>query len=154
LLARILSRTGAAPARLEIALAGPALEHAAVECLVALSAVRDLGVGVALQDFGGPGTLEVVQYLPLSAVILKPTLLHDLPGSAAATTTLHTLLGIARRHGLRIVAAGIGSEAQRALLSGLGCQEGEGSLFGTPGAHGHGNDLEPGSPASGGLPKH
>jgi EAL domain-containing protein (putative c-di-GMP-specific phosphodiesterase class I) len=132
LVANALDRTGVAPGRLEIALTAPSLENAAIESLVALSAVRDLGVDVALHNFGGPGTLELVHYLPLSTVILKPSLLFGLPGSRAAATLLHTLLGIAREHGLRVVAAGIDAEPQRALLSGLGCQFGEGSLFGTP----------------------
>jgi EAL domain-containing protein (putative c-di-GMP-specific phosphodiesterase class I) len=132
LVASALDRTGIAPDWLEIVLTAASLENAAIDCLVALSAVRDLGVDVALHNFGGPGTLELVQYLPLSTVILKPSLLFGLPGSRSAGIMLHTLLGIARTHGLRVVAAGIEGESQRALLSGLGCQFGEGSLFGTP----------------------
>lgn len=127
-----LRRAGVAPHRLEIALSAPALEHRAVESLLALSALRDLGIEIALADFGGPGTLDLIQHLPLSTVILRPALIRDLPGSAAAAAMLHQVLRIARDHGLPVVATGIESEPQRALLSGLGCTAGEGILFGHP----------------------
>lgn len=127
-----LDRDGIPPARLEIALSAPTLEQRAVECLLALSALRDLGVEIALADFGGPGTLDLIQHLPLSAVILRPGLVRDLPGHAAAAAMLHQVLRIARDQGLPAIATGIESEPQRALLSGLGCTAGEGSLFGHP----------------------
>jgi EAL domain-containing protein (putative c-di-GMP-specific phosphodiesterase class I) len=130
LVSDVLERCGLQPSRLEMALEGPILEQAGVDCLVALSAVRDLGVDIALQDFGGPGTLGLVHHLPLSVVILPPSAIMGLPGDATASTLLHTLLSMAKDHRMRVVATGIESEAQRALLSGLGCEHGEGSLFG------------------------
>jgi EAL domain-containing protein (putative c-di-GMP-specific phosphodiesterase class I) len=128
--AQALARTGIAATWLEIALSGPTLDQAGVECLVALSGVRDLGVDVALRGFGLPGTLEQMQYVPLSAVILDPAQLDGLPEDVDAITRLHRLLDLAGSNGLRVVATGIESEGQRALLSGMGCELGEGSLFG------------------------
>ena len=69
--------------------------------------------------------------LPLSAVVFSPGAICAVPGSAAATASIATLLRVVRSHGLCSVVTGIETEAQRALLSGLGCDAGEGSLFGT-----------------------
>ena len=136
LVAASLDRNAISPDQLEVAVSGAVLERTAgqtvIDSLLALSALCDQGVDIALYDFGDPGTLDLVDDLPLSAVILKPSLLIGLPGSAAATSRLHGLLGMATRSGLRVVATGIEAEAQRALLSGLGCHHGEGSLFGEP----------------------
>ena len=130
LAAIVLAHTGVAPEHLELTVADRQLEHAGIEALMALSALRDLGVGIALRDFG-QGKIAIVPRLPLSSLILSPAAIRDVPGNAAATMLVHTLLGLARSHSLPVVATGIETEAQRAILSGIGCHDGEGNLFGT-----------------------
>lgn len=125
-----LARSGVAPEHLELTVADEQFEQAGIEALMALSALRDLGVGIALRDFGS-GKIAIVPRLPLSTLILSPAAIRDVPHDAAATMLLHTLLGLARSQSLHVVATGIETEAQRAILSGIGCNDGEGSLFGT-----------------------
>jgi EAL domain-containing protein (putative c-di-GMP-specific phosphodiesterase class I) len=130
LAATALARTAVSPEHLELTVSNPALEEAGIEALLALSALRDLGVGIALRGFGR-GKIAIVPRLPLSSLILSPLMIRDIPGNAAATMLLHTLLGLARSQALGVVATGIETEAQRAILSGIGCNDGEGSLFGS-----------------------
>ena len=129
LVSTALLRAGLSPDRLEIAIGGTVLQQAGIEALLALSALRDDGVDVALTGFG-QSRIDLISRLPLSAVMLAPTALRDVPGSAAATASLRDLLSMAADHGLRVTATGITSESQRALLSGLGAEDGEGMLFG------------------------
>ena len=70
-------------------------------------------------------------HLPLSGVVLSASVIRDVPGNPASTMMLHTLHGLARSQAMYVVATGIETEAQRAILSGIGCHAGEGSLFGT-----------------------
>lgn len=125
-----LARSAVAPELLELTVADQQFEQAGIEALMALSALRDLGVGIALRGFGR-GRIAIVPRLPLSALILSPSAIRDVPRDAAATMLVHTLLGLARSQSLHVVATGIETEAQRAILSGIGCNDGEGSLFGT-----------------------
>lgn len=133
IVAAALSRSGVSALRLEVAVSGLQLA-AGLEDLLALSALRDLGVGVALHGLGRD-TLSLVSRLPLSAVILASEAIADVPGSPASLALLQALVGLARRHALTVVAAGIECEVQRAVLSGLGCDFGEGDLFEPAGPH-------------------
>ena len=129
-----LSRAGLAPDQLEIAISAAALERAGIKALLALSALRDDGVDVALTGFGVAG-IDLIARLPLSGVILAPGAVRDVPGSASAIGGLRDLLAMAADHALRVTATGIVSETQRAVLSGLGADAGEGPLFGPIGAN-------------------
>ncbi len=130
LAAEALLRAGTAADQLELAVSRGGVEQAGIEALLALSAMRDQGIGVALRGFSAR-TAGLVPRLPLSTVVFAPGAIAAVPGIAAATASVATLLRMARSHGLRSVVPGIETEAQRALLSGLGCDAGEGSLFGT-----------------------
>lgn len=130
LVATALARTAITADRLELTVAAPAIEEAGIEALLALSALRDLGIGIALRGFGR-GRIAIVPRLPVNSLILSSSVIRDIPGDAAATMLVHTLLGLARSESLPVVATGIETEAQRALLSGIGCTDGEGGLFDT-----------------------
>jgi len=129
LAAAAIARADVTPEHLELTVTGHALHHAGIEALLALSALRDQGISVALRGFGR-GPIAIVPRLPLTRVILSATTIQDIPGNPAATMLLHTLLGLARSQDLRVVATGIDTETQRAILAGIGCDTGEGSLFG------------------------
>ena len=124
-----LLSTGLPPGRLELIFSADALEEPGVETLLALSALRDEGIGLALEGFGR-GRLALAHRLPLSCLILAPACIAQIPGSPAALALLHTLVDLAHAQQLTVVATGITTENQRAVLSGLGCDCGEGTLFG------------------------
>ncbi len=130
LAAAALLQAGTAPDRLELTVSRSGVEQAGIEALLALSAMRDQGIGIALRGFAAR-TAGLVPRLPLSAVVFSPGAICAVPGSTAATASIAALLRVVRSHGLCSVVTGIETEAQRALLSGLGCDAGEGSLFGT-----------------------
>lgn len=132
-LAEALDRSGLPPERLELELAEPALTGGGTDTLLALSAIRDLGVGLALDNFGAAGaSLSMLKRLPLTTLKLDRSLVRELPGNREEAAIVHATIQAAHALGLTVVAEGIETEAQRATLSGLGCDQGQGYLFSHP----------------------
>ncbi len=128
-----LEQSGLPPDRLELGLTASLLVDSNADTLLALSAIRDLGIGLALGDFDiGFATLSMLKRFPLTAMKLDRSLVHDLPASREDAVIVRTMIETGRAIRLTTVAGGIETEAQRAFLSGIGCDEGQGCLFSHP----------------------
>lgn len=132
-LAVALEQSGLSPDRLDLEVRTSSLMDSGIDTLLALSAIRDLGIGLVLDDFGTSGvSLSVLKRLPLTAVKLDASLVRDVPVSHEDAAIARAVIDAGRAMQLTTVAAGIETEAQRAFLSGIGCDEGQGSLFSHP----------------------
>lgn len=128
-----LSRLGVSPARVCLELTEAAAMAITADGLLKLSALRDIGVGLILTDFGGAvASLTALKRLPLTAMTLSSVLVRAVPADRedaglvrAAITAAHTL-------GLAVIADGIASSAQSIWLGSLDCAAGLGPLFGAP----------------------
>lgn len=132
-LAAALEQSSLPPDRLELELTGPSLMDSSTDTLLALSVIRDLGIGLVLDDFGanlaGPSMLK---RLPLTALKLDRSLVRGLPMGREDAAIARAVIETSHAMRLITVAEGIGTEAQRAFLSGIGCDEGQGCLFSHP----------------------
>jgi EAL domain-containing protein (putative c-di-GMP-specific phosphodiesterase class I) len=136
--ARALEESGLPPERLELELTESMLVDGSTDTLLTLAAIRDLGVGLALDDFGtGYASLSVLKRLPLNTLKLDRAFVRDLPHDAEDTAIVRAVQSIARALKLDVVAEGVETEDQRAFLSGIGCGEAQGYLFGRPAAAEH-----------------
>ncbi len=126
-----LDRSGLAADRLELRLAESALLESSLDTLLMLSALRDLGVSLALDGFGtGCASLSLLKRLPLTAMKLDRTLVQDVPQQRDDAAIVRAAIDTAHALGLAVVADGVELEEQRAFLAGIGCDEGQGSLLG------------------------
>ena len=81
-LAMAFERSGLPPDRLELELTESMLMEGTTDTLLALSAIRDLGVGLALDDFGtGFASLSMLKRLPLTVMKLDRSLVRELPAN-------------------------------------------------------------------------
>jgi len=128
-----LDRSGLPPDRLELELSESVLIDSDVDTLLTLSAIRDLGVGLALDEFGtGYASLSVLKRLPLTAMKLDRSLVQDAPHDREDAAILRAIVDTGHALGLTVVAEGVELENQRAFLAGIGCDEGQGFLFSQP----------------------
>ena len=72
----------------------------------------------------------MLKRMPLTTVKLAGVLLRDLGSSREDAAVLLAILQVARVLGLVSVATGIETEDQRARLAVMGCDAGQGPLFG------------------------
>ena len=136
--ARALDESGLPPERLELELTESMLVDGSTDTLLTLAAIRDLGVGLALDDFGtGYASLSVLKRLPLNTIKLDRAFIRDLPHDAEDTAIVRAVQQIASALKLEVVAEGVETEDQRAFLTGIGCEEAQGYLFGRPASAEH-----------------
>jgi EAL domain-containing protein (putative c-di-GMP-specific phosphodiesterase class I) len=89
-----------------------------------------LGIAVALDDFGtGYSSLAYLRDLPFDEVKLDRVFGGDVRRRRTATIVGHTV-GMAHALGLRVVAEGVEDDAAARVLADLGCDVGQGLLFG------------------------
>ncbi len=128
-----LQASGLPPERLELELPETCLALPDTNLLLLLATLRDLGVGVVLDDFGAEhGSLTALRRLPLTAVKLDSSVVRGLPLDRDDAALARTTVRIAHDLGLTVTAEGIETEAQRACLAALGCDDGQGFLFSLP----------------------
>ncbi|WP_198588019.1 GGDEF domain-containing phosphodiesterase [Geodermatophilus chilensis] len=101
---------------------------AAVELLRGL---RAHGVRVALDDFGtGYSSLAYLRDLPVSALKIDRSFIADIAEQRDALAIVGWIVDLARAVGVAVVAEGVGTSEQVALLQGLGCGAAQGWLWG------------------------
>lgn len=128
-----LEQSALDPERLELELTEAVLADLDLDALLSLFALRDLGVGLAVDDFGtGFASLGMLRRLPLSVMKLDRSLIRAVPGDAEDATIAGASIVIGHALNLTVVAEGVETEAQREFLSGQGCDQGQGYLFGRP----------------------
>lgn len=131
--ATALELSGLEPERLELELTETMLLDGGMDTLLTLSAIRDLGVGLALDDFGtGYASLSMLRTLPLTGVKLDRSFVRDLPQDREDAAIVRAIIGSGHALGLGVVAEGIETPAQNRFLTEMGCDEGQGFLFGQP----------------------
>ncbi|MCC7426781.1 MAG: EAL domain-containing protein [Alphaproteobacteria bacterium] len=128
-----MAESGLPPELLEIEITETRALDTSGDSLLALTAVRDLGVSVALDDFGtGFSSLSHLRRLPLTTLKIDRTFVRDLPHDRDDATIVRALVDIGRGLDLRVVAEGVETAEQLAFLRELGCAEGQGYFFCPP----------------------
>ena len=98
-----------------------------------LAALRQAGVAVAIDDFGtGYSSLNILRRLDVERLKIDRAFVSGEHCDAENHGIARMVLQLAAQLGLKTIAEGIETEAQRQLLAGLGCDEGQGYLFSRP----------------------
>ena len=131
--AEALAEAGVEPARLEIEIP----EDLAIRDLPGvartLAALREVGVPLALDDFGGghSGLPHVVR-LPVQRLKLDRSITAGLPDDPKSYAVLRATMALARGMGIEVIGEGVETEAQAFALRRAGCQIIQGWLVGRP----------------------
>ncbi len=127
-----LSDTGLDPSHLQIEMSENGLSRDAQQTLPALYALKDLGVQVAVDNFGtGYGSLSFLREFPIDTVKIDKSFVHNIEAKSGKPVVT-ALLAMARGFNHQIVAEGIETKAQHAFLKKNHCAEGQGYYFGRP----------------------
>ena len=98
-----------------------------------LAALRSMGVGLAVDRFGtGVSSLPQLSRLRPQLLRIDADVVRDLPGDGSARAVVEAVVGIARALGVRVLADGVETPAQRDRLAGTGVDEYQGPLLGPP----------------------
>jgi diguanylate cyclase (GGDEF)-like protein/PAS domain S-box-containing protein len=139
--ARVLRETGIDPTQLHMELTESAFMAAAGEPLANLTALSAMGVRIAIDDFGtGYSNLAYLCNLPVHTLKLAQSFVDGLRGRSgsdpAKERVVATVIGLAHGLGLSVTAEGVETANQASRLRDMGCDTGQGWLFGRPGPAG------------------
>jgi EAL domain-containing protein (putative c-di-GMP-specific phosphodiesterase class I) len=133
LLAGTLEQTGFPAAQLELEITeGILIERPefARECLAQW---KRLGVRIALDDFGsGYSGLSYLSRLPVDRIKIDKSLIHRMTADAKTAAIVRAVISLGADLGFAVLAEGVESEAQLAMLMGMGCQQVQGFLLAMP----------------------
>jgi len=96
-----------------------------------LGALRDIGVSVSIDDFG-TGYSSIPQALALPGNELKIDRSLVVAAEDVGSSIVVGIVALAHRHGMRVVAEGVETEEQLALVTAAGCDRAQGFLFSRP----------------------
>jgi diguanylate cyclase (GGDEF)-like protein/PAS domain S-box-containing protein len=98
-----------------------------------LAMLRMHGVEISIDDFGtGYSSLQYLRDLPATRLKIDQTFIARIEQSPADRAIISTITHLAHALGMRVVAEGVETEAQLALLRASGCDEVQGFLLGRP----------------------
>jgi diguanylate cyclase (GGDEF)-like protein/PAS domain S-box-containing protein len=98
-----------------------------------LAALRELGVRVALDDFGlGYSSLTHLKALPVDVLKVDRSFIAGLQDCPEDRAVVEAVLTLARRMGVTVIAEGVETLDQDAVLRELGCPMVQGFLYGRP----------------------
>lgn len=121
------------PARLEIELSETQAQLYLNEDTQRISALRDVGVRIAIKDFGVAfSTISKLSALSISSLKIEPTLVRDLAVSADARAISNCMVAVGRALNIEVIAEGVESPAQLQVLNAQGCPLMQGLLTGHP----------------------
>ncbi len=131
--ARALARHGVKPANLELELTESMLMRDIDSTLAQLRRFKEIGVRLSLDDFGtGYSCFAYLSRFPIDTLKIDQSFVRDLVSDANTAGVVASIIGLAHRLGLTVVAEGVEREAQLGLLRKLGCDEIQGYLFSRP----------------------
>jgi PAS domain S-box-containing protein len=95
--------------------------------------LRRLGLGISIDDFGtGFSSLRYLESFPLTEIKVDRSFVHGVAESAAKRVIVESVVKLGAALDVRVVAEGIETVAERAIMRELGCSIGQGYLFARP----------------------
>ncbi|EME00541.1 MULTISPECIES: EAL domain-containing protein [Stutzerimonas stutzeri subgroup] len=129
----LLERSGADPARLKLELTETLLLDNMPEAIARMTRLKKHGIRFAIDDFGtGYSSMSYLQQLPLDQLKIDQTFIRRLPEDSSSLTIVRAICALATGLNLEVIAEGVESEPQRAMLFANGCHHYQGYLFGRP----------------------
>jgi diguanylate cyclase (GGDEF)-like protein/PAS domain S-box-containing protein len=121
------------PRRLKLELTESMLIDKTEETIKTIQALKDRGIQFSLDDFGtGYSSLQYLKRLPLDQLKIDQSFVHDLAENSSDQAIVQTIIAMAHSLNLDVIAEGVETDEQHAILLSKGCTRFQGYLFGRP----------------------
>jgi PAS domain S-box-containing protein len=129
----ILLETSAQPRLLGVEVTETTLTVDTVLAGRTLHALRAIGVEIALDDFGtGYSNLSMLRSLPIDVIKIDRSYVHDVTASSAEVSMTRAVITMAHSLQMHVLAEGVETDSQLALLVANGCDLMQGYVFSKP----------------------
>jgi EAL domain-containing protein (putative c-di-GMP-specific phosphodiesterase class I) len=132
-IAAILAETQLDPASLQLEITESVLIDDLDSVARLLDKLKSLGVGLKIDDFGtGYASLKCLNRLPFDTLKIDRSFVLNMSGKNGTGDTIRTILLLAEKLGMEVVAEGIERKEQLLELQSLHCDYGQGYYFSRP----------------------
>ncbi|HJS83998.1 MAG TPA: EAL domain-containing protein [Acetobacteraceae bacterium] len=129
----LLRTSGITPGTLKIEVTESTLMQDPKRASKTLDACRALGMGIAIDDFGtGYSSLSYLSTLPVTTLKVDRSFVQPMASNPTSRRIVQAILRLADELGISAVAEGIEHETEAGALAAMGCEYGQGYLFGRP----------------------
>ena len=130
---RLLEKHGVDPQLLELEITESAIIADPERATHTLQRIHEMGVKISIDDFGtGYSSLSHLKRLPLNALKIDVSFVTHMLTNEQDAVIVESTIALAHNLGLSVVAEGIEDANTEMRLCALGCDEGQGYLFGRP----------------------
>jgi diguanylate cyclase (GGDEF)-like protein/PAS domain S-box-containing protein len=132
-LAHVVELSGFPVERLELEITESVLLVNAELALECLAQWKRLGVRIAVDDFGtGYSSLSYLSRLPVDRLKVDKALVHRMTSEPKDAAIVRTVVSLGEELGFTVLAEGVETEQQFAMLKDLGCRQVQGYLLAVP----------------------
>ncbi len=129
----VLSDVGLQPGNLHLEITESAIMENVERVVTLLQGLREVGVQVGLDDFGtGYSSLSYLHRLPLHTLKIDRSFIHTAGQDTQNWQIVRSIIMLAHGLGMKVVAEGIETSAQRDQLRAMDCDLAQGYLLSTP----------------------
>jgi diguanylate cyclase len=126
----VLADTGVDPATLKLEITETTVMDDSEAATLLLQQIRQRKVQISIDDFGtGYSSLYYLHRFELDNLKTDRSFVSQLEESSRNLRIVETIISLSKGLGLTVIAEGISSERELAVLNGLGCEYGQGFLF-------------------------
>lgn len=130
---RVLLDSGAEPSLLKLELTESMVLENVADTIRKMHELKRLGVSFSMDDFGtGYSSLQYLKRLPLDQIKIDQSFVRDIASDPNDAAFVPTIIAMTQALGLKVIAEGVETEAQREFLERRGCQAFQGYLFARP----------------------
>jgi EAL domain-containing protein (putative c-di-GMP-specific phosphodiesterase class I) len=133
LLKRNIEESGLPPTALDLEITETMLMENSARVSPLLPQIRELGVKLSIDDFGtGSSSLNYLHQFPINVVKIDRSFVSHVTSDPKHAEITRAVCTLAHKLKLELIAEGIELPEQLAFLQSLGCDYGQGYLFGKP----------------------
>src|SRR5439155_16018218 len=131
---RIVRETGVRPASLALEITESSIISDPTTAVRVLNGIRALGVRLYMDDFGsGYSSLNCLHQFPLDGLKIDKAFMRNADEHRDYAAVVNAIVSLARHLGLRLIAEGIETNEQIAMLQAMDCDLAQGYVFDRPG---------------------
>jgi EAL domain-containing protein (putative c-di-GMP-specific phosphodiesterase class I) len=128
-----LADSGIRPETLKLEVTESSAMENAEHTINLLNRLKKIGVQLSIDDFGtGFSSLSYLQRLPFDTLKIDRSFVYSVGEQGENSEILQTIISLAKSLRMRVIAEGIETESQLAVLRNLGCDYGQGFLLAKP----------------------
>lgn len=130
---KILRETSLEPDALELEITENIILNNDDKIIPTLTKIRDAGIHIAFDDYGtGYACLSLLKRYPLTRLKIDRSFVSTICEQPEDEAVVDAILYLGTRFKMEVIAEGIETPMQNQVLKRLGCQQGQGYLFGRP----------------------